>query len=293
MGHNLDLYTFHTYRNRFCYEFTLTIGTYNRGNLDDPSSVQEFSDVPNIRDTLLSGISFSSPTAKPPSRENGVPTVTFFAASSPVAGTGVNSGITFTWTTRNIDYVQLHYSCRKGLIILDGMPECESYSSAQNYSPNLSGKIVFGNDIVDSPDRPSIPVTVTLVPFANGVANPKLSKSLTIAVSPYNAFPQGALTSNINMSIVLPASSNGEFSYLRGAATSIRWTDTLTKPPDPCVIYISFKTTAAEEKSTSTNYPSPVLLRAAAVPTRGLFRESSLDRDSEYWVRHRGSGHTP
>jgi hypothetical protein len=54
----------HTWQNGFCYEMTFQIGTYNKGNLDDPSSVREFTNGAKIRSTLLGGISFFQPAAK-------------------------------------------------------------------------------------------------------------------------------------------------------------------------------------------------------------------------------------
>jgi hypothetical protein len=185
----------------------------------------------NIRDALLSGISFFPPTARPPSRGKEAPIVASFSASSPVAGTGVHSSIAFTWTTENVDYIRLHFTCKKGLTIVAQGNPCGSDSYNHNHSPNSSEEVVFGNNIMASPDRPSIPVTVTLEPFANGVANPKLSKSLTITVSPYNAFPQGVPTSNVNMSISLSGNANGEFIYSHGDVIRIRW----SAPPTPCV----------------------------------------------------------
>lgn len=236
MGHYSDYSIFHTYQNRFCYEFMLEINTFNRGNLENPSSVQEFADARKIQYNFLSGISFFRPAAQPPSRSLGPPEILSFSASSPVAGVGIHNNIKFSWTSRNVDYVRLQYSCAKGEEVEDGVsPQCGTYSSSPNHSPNGSTRIIFGNNILSSPERSSIPVTVMLVPFANGVAYPNLSKSITITISPYNAFPEGVPTSDMNMSLTLSAGSNGEFRFARGSTVNIRWTDTNTSPPDSCV----------------------------------------------------------
>jgi hypothetical protein len=238
MGHWQSYDILHTYQNRFCYEFMFEMDAYNRGNLEDPFSVQEFSEAPNIESTLLSGVSFFRPAAKPPARNIGRPEILSFSPSSGVAGHGVDNSITFSWTSRNVDYVRLQYSCAKGAVIVDDRSsgaQCGSDSSAPNRSPNDSTKIIFGNSILNSPEQPSIPVTVTLVPFANGVAYPDLSKSVTITISPYNAFPNGVPTSNIKMSLMMQPPSNGEFRLTHGSTVTIGWVVDATVSVAPCV----------------------------------------------------------
>jgi hypothetical protein len=95
MGHWQSYKILHTYQNGFCYEFMFEIDGYNRGNLQDPSSVQEFSDAPKIQDTLLAGISFFRPAAKPPLQTAGRPKILSFSPSSDVAGVGMHNSITF------------------------------------------------------------------------------------------------------------------------------------------------------------------------------------------------------
>jgi hypothetical protein len=238
-GHYSDVVIFHAYQHGFCYEFMLEISTYRRANLEDPSSVQEFPDGKKIQIRLLSGISYFQPRAKPPSATRGTPAILSFTASSAVAGAGVRSGINFSWTTQDVDYVQLQYSCPNGVVILeDGTARCErhSYSSPPpNHSPNASTRVVFGNTILASPEPAAIPVTVTLVPFANGVDYSNLSKALIVTVDPYNPFPKGVPTSNSNMSVTVSPASDGKFSFAHGSTVSIEWVDTNTAPHDPCV----------------------------------------------------------
>jgi len=234
MGHIQSFEILHTYQNGFCYELSFETETYNRHNLEDPSSVQEFTGATKIQNTLLSGISFFRPAAKPPSRTIGRPEILSFSPSSKVAGVGVDSSITFSWTSQNVDYVRLQFSCAKGAIISvigpgtqSGMP-CGSYSSAPNHSPDGSAAIIFGSSILDSPELPPIAVTVTLVPFANRIAYPNLSKSMTITI------PRAVPTFDINMSLTVRSASRGEFSFARGSTVTIRWADR-NSPPDPCV----------------------------------------------------------
>ena len=61
------------------------------------------------------------------------------------------------------------------------------------------------------------------------------NKSVTISISPYNAYPEGVPTSDRSMSLTLQPASTGEFIYARGSAVNIRWVDTNSTPPDPCV----------------------------------------------------------
>jgi hypothetical protein len=234
MGHYQNYEILHTYQNGFCYEFMFEMETYNQGNLEDPSTVREFDDAPKIQTTLLSGISFSRPAAKPPAKTSGRPEILSFSPSSKVAGVGVDSSITFSWKSRSADYVRLQFSCAKGAVIgvigpgtQAGTP-CGSYSFAPNHSPDGSAAVIFGSSILDSHDLPPIPVTVTLVPFANGVAYPNLSKSITITI------PREVPTFDFYMSLTVQSASRGEFSFARGSTVTIRWTDR-NSPPDPCV----------------------------------------------------------
>jgi hypothetical protein len=239
LGHRQNYEIFHTFQNAFCYELIFEIDLSNRGNLEDPSSVQEFTDGPKIQNALLSGVSFFRPVAKPPSRTAGHPKILSFSPSSNVAGHGVDSRITFSWTSQNVDYVRLQYRCAKGAVIVDDRgtdAQCDSDSPAPNYSPDGSTAVIFGNSILDSPDQLSIPVTITLVPYADGIAYRNLSKSVTIAISPYNAFPGRVPTSDVDMSLTLQSAANGgEFRFAHGSTVTIRWMVHLAAPLAPCV----------------------------------------------------------
>jgi hypothetical protein len=232
---------FHTYQNGFCYELLLEVNTFNRGALDNPSSVQEFGYTANLQNYFLSGVSFFTPTAKPPLSVSGNPAVTSFTASSQVAYSGTtNSGVTFSWTTRSVDYVQLSYSCADGLEVVSGAnPQCQGVvdsPSSPNYSPNGSTTIIFGNENRSSPVQSSIPVTVTLKPFVNGMAVPNLGKTVNLSVTPTNAFPNGVPTTNNKMTLDINGSS-----FKQGSPVNITWTDSNDTnhndptPPDSCV----------------------------------------------------------
>ena len=158
MGHWQDRTTLHTYKNGFCYEFMFAIHGYEKANLDDPSSVREFNQGPRIQRNLLSRISFSEPIAKPTPPMTGHSEVLSFLPSSDVAGAGIHSNVTFSWTSRNVDYVRLEFSCPKGAVILmegAGAP-CAGDSSSANQSPDGSKAVIFGNSILDSPERAPI-----------------------------------------------------------------------------------------------------------------------------------------
>jgi len=237
MGHWQSYKILHTYQNGFCYEFMFEIDGYNRGNLEDPASVREFSDAPKIQDTLLAGISFFRPTAKPPSGPVGRPEILSFSPSSDVAGVGIHSSITFSWTSRNVDYVRLQFSCAPGAVIVsDGTgAQCGSYSTSLNQSPDDSKKVIFGNSNLSSPERSPIPVTVTLVPFAKGVAYPDLGKSVAITISPYDAFPGGVPTTDMKMSLTLEPNLSGELRFAHSSTANLRWVVDPTVPLAPCV----------------------------------------------------------
>jgi hypothetical protein len=237
MGHWQSYKILHTYQNGFCYEFMFEIDGYNRGNLEDPSSVQEFSDAPKIQDTLLAGISFFMPAAKPPLQTAGRPKILSFSPSSDAAGVGIHNSITFSWTSQNVDYVRLQFSCAQGAVIVaDGYgAQCGSYATSPNQSPDDSKKVIFGNSNLNSPEESPISVTVTLVPFANGVAYADLSKSVTITIPPYNAFPGGVPTSDVKMSLTVQPTANGQFRFAHGSAMNLRWAVDATVPLAPCV----------------------------------------------------------
>jgi Kre9/KNH-like N-terminal Ig-like domain len=232
---------FHTYQNGFCYEFLLEVNTFNRGALDNPSSVQEFNDTANLQNYFLSSVSFSAPTAKPPISGNSTPAVASFTESSQVAYSGTpNSGITFSWTTQGVDYVQLSYSCASGLLIVNGAnPQCQGLvdpPSSPNYSPNGSTTIVFGNENRSSPVQSSIPVTITLVPFVNGMVASNLEKTVNLTVTPENAFPNGVPATNNKLNLNINGSN-----FKQGSSMNIAWTDSNDTnandptPPDSCV----------------------------------------------------------
>ena len=237
MGHWQSYKILHTYQNGFCYEFMFEIDGYDRGNLEDPSSVQELSDAPKIHDTLLAGISFFTPDAEPPLQTAGRPKILSFSPSSDAAGVGIHNSITFSWTSQNVDYVRLQFSCAQGAVIVpDGYgAQCGSYATSPNQSPDDSKKVTFGNSNLNSTDESPISVTVTLVPFANGVAHADLSKSVTITIPPYNAFPGGVPTSDMKMNLTVQPAANDQFRFAHGSAVNLRWAVDATVPLAPCV----------------------------------------------------------
>lgn len=182
---------YHTYQNGFCYEFNLEVLTFNRGDLDNPSSVKLFDDTDNLQNTFLSALSFFSPSATPPAETSGGPAITAFTSSSKISvNDSVSSGITFLWTTSGVDYVQLQYSCTPNLVVVDGAsPQCQNIidpPSSPNYSPNASTTIIFGLNNTSQQNPTPTSAIITLVPFVNATADLAAAKTLSITIVPTN-----------------------------------------------------------------------------------------------------------
>ena len=191
-GTEYDTETFHTYQNNFCYEFVFNT-SYSGMSTDNPSNT----DVENMQNTLLKGISFSTPIALPPQGKS-APSITSFTVASQVIGgtnTPISDNFIFSWKTQGVDYVKLSYPCPNNLdsSYNAGNPNCVGFgnnppsSSTTQYSPNGSTDIFFDYKNWDKDQNTTlspIPLTLTLEPFVNGVGYPNLSKTITITVSP-------------------------------------------------------------------------------------------------------------
>lgn len=233
---------FHTFQNGVCFEIAVTVGFYSTASQDFGCRVSTVGDAPKLVDEFTHRVSYFPVSAKvgTPKQES-IPRVTAFTASSEVADGAMNRGtITFSWTTENTDYVEFSYSCSAsglGTVINEEgarMRNCENDPKPitpdpdeYTHSSNSSGQIGFGNFHHDDP----IFVTVNIVPFSHGKAYPSEMKSIKITVDPYNPYPNGipSKTANIALSYAGPVSK----SYKQGEMLTVTWTDNLSR--DSCV----------------------------------------------------------
>jgi hypothetical protein len=253
MGTWYEYSYFHIFQNGLCYEVAFELVEYNAHNAAPACNVPLLSrqDNLNVIEPLLAGVSFFQPKVMV-SKEtnlNAIPSVTEFTASSETAEGTTNRGlISFSWTTRDAEYVEFTYTCvdpseaEQGgvssvVISEDGpnrycqnTPAFKTYSAGHFYhSPNSSAVMGFGYFNHDDPTS----VEVTITPFTHGTAYPASSKSLTVTISPYNPFSQGVPTDTRNMALAYGPSAEGTESYKQGSPLTINWTD--TRNQDPCV----------------------------------------------------------
>jgi galactose oxidase-like protein len=237
---------FHTFQNGLCYEIAFELAEFSTGNVDTGCTIPVLDDADeiNLMQPLLAEVSYFPPSVetRKESKENAIPRVTEFVASSGTAD-DINRGeITFKWATHDADYVELSFQCapaptRPGIVILEGgFPfDCENVkwhsnpAIPPNRSPNGGATFSFGNSLQDDP----ISITVILTPFSHGIAYPDSSKSVAIQVDPDNPFPEGVPRANGNIVITYPASTDGTSNYRQGSVMTIHWTDAL--PHNPCV----------------------------------------------------------
>ncbi|HEV2386162.1 MAG TPA: hypothetical protein VGS20_02795 [Candidatus Acidoferrales bacterium] len=239
--------TFHTLQHGLCYAITVETAFVNPGNFDGGCmlpviTAQQESDLDR---RLLARLAYSKPEIALKGRQalSASPIVVSFTASSRVADNlPVTSRVTFSWTTRDADYVRiscLHPNARAGI------PEPESPAGSKNqagislapvpcqdtaldYPPNGSASVYFYN-WEDDP----IEVAVTLTPFSRATPYPAENKTIGITVARLNQFPDGVPTESKNISILGPSSSAGPLVYKQGAQLTVRWTDSLDS--DRCV----------------------------------------------------------
>jgi hypothetical protein len=244
-GTGYDSFYFHTFQHGLCYEVAFRFGGYNTSTQDLGCRVPivDEQDRTRVIDEFMGRISFSRPESG--SRQvlelTQIPTVISFTASSDVADDAKNrSSITFSWSTKNADYVEFSYDCSVvglGVVILEGgggsrncrndpkpiSPDPREFTHA----PNSTTDTAFGNSSQEDP----ISIAVTITPFSHGTAYPAASKSITISVDPFNPFPKGIPSSTAN--IALTYSGTPRKSHEQGSSLTVNWTDTLSR--DSCV----------------------------------------------------------
>jgi hypothetical protein len=187
---------------------------------------------------LLGEVSFVPP--EPPIvREDsaGSPRVNSFAASPAVNEVAQRGEATFSWSTQNVDFIELSYKCPSGaavMTILEGQQGRGCGNSLDQTfplkrSPNGSVTVNFGNFDQDDP----VPVVVTLTAFNGGILDHALSKSVTVSVPPWNPLPQGAHMGAQNMTLAYVRGTGDAKRYGQGSSMTIRWTD--AEKREPCV----------------------------------------------------------
>jgi hypothetical protein len=244
-GYGYDYYN--TFQNGLCYEFVFSSGGTNP-NPDSPCGCA----VPTLADgeydrlekTILEQFSFSMPqiTTAVPNKPASSPKVLSFEAY-PLIATQPD-GITFSWSTKDADFVRLSYSCTAGEEIpdrdipnlgLDGVIIMETGGADMgcggkfdrpetvNHSPDSSLDVDFGNSSYDAP----IQVRVTLTPFSHGVAYPKAAKTIPISVYPSSTQPESDVPGGAvgTVTVISPPDTKQPSSYKQGSKIKIEWVD--------------------------------------------------------------------
>jgi hypothetical protein len=249
-GTGYDSYTFHTFQNGFCYAITLEMAQVNTGIIDGGCMLPVVTPQQerDLIQRLLPKVAFSRPGIAParPKASSSIPVVVSFTAASHLAENVFSfpgrGAITFSWSARNTDYVQLscrYPSARTRFRALAGdgkrQNEGSSFSPSRpcqagtlDYPPSGSTAVFFSN----RQDNP-ITVPVTLTPFFQGAAYPAAGKTIAITVTRYNPWPEGVPTETKNVTVLSPVAGNGPLTYKQGSQLTVRWTDSLKS--DSCV----------------------------------------------------------
>ena len=201
MGTAGATYYFHTFQNGLCYEFVFNFAEENGGGMDVPCSIQwvsEDNDFELMR-SVLSTVSFQIPQSKratPEVPSHKVPSVILFGhgplLEQPV-GRGSLNTVGISWKTTNADYVQIRYPCTKFLYASTiqrsgyGLGTCGENTDT-NLPPDGSMSLLLNNF-----NPTPVELVLTIVPFLEGAAHPKQSKtiSITAPVRP-DALPDNA-----------------------------------------------------------------------------------------------------
>jgi len=199
---------FHTFQNGLCYELGFDVGEMNTRNLDMWCTVPSLSeeDEWNVMRPLLRRASFVPPEPSFVRKHmNGAPEVVSFTATPTINSITKRQETTFSWSTQNVDYVELSYDCPAAdvsVVILDGGAAFDCGNRLDKTIPlkrstNGSVTVDFANFHGDEP----VPVRITMTPFGGAVPYSDLSRSLTVSVSSWNPLPEGAHTGTQNMTL--------------------------------------------------------------------------------------------
>ena len=245
MGTEFSEYRFHTFQNGLCYELAFVLSEIVPGMSERKSRMMREMDEWNLVQPLIRRVQFSRPTAVPVRKNNpqAVPHITRFVASSQTANDDTNRGqITFSWTARNTDYVDL--SCKyvpalgakipATVMVREGYP-CYHASWSLNpkgvhhLPPNAAQTWSFISYRGLYPAR----VVVTLTPFAYGKVYTKSARSFPIQVNPYNQFPDGVPEPDGKVVLSYPVRADGTTKLRKRSSLTIHWTE--ATPRDSCV----------------------------------------------------------
>jgi hypothetical protein len=141
---------------------------------------------------------------------------------------------TFSWTTKDADYVRLSFQCSQSVWIsgngqsaLCGDPRVhEPPNVSSNLSPNSSVRLLL--TALRKYDPGSVPVTATLTPFSHGRAFLHSAESLTAKAYAFNPIPNGIVGAKQNIELSLPQTNgSGPARYAQRSSVRIKW-----KEPD-------------------------------------------------------------
>lgn len=136
-------------------------------------------------DPVLFDMSFSDPAFKNAAfgsdGSDKPPRVVSFGYATKSIG-----NVTVSWSTNDVDKVQLHYPCVKNLLIESSITmKCGDGAPTDYYfRPNGSMEFYLTNYT-----KHALPFVLTIMPFADGVEYPRQSKTITISVNPKSTSP--------------------------------------------------------------------------------------------------------
>jgi hypothetical protein len=187
-------YYFHTFQHGLCYEFAFEFAEENGGGMDVPCSIQwvtENNEFELMRG-VLSTVSFPTPQLEratnevPSHKPASVPLFEHGPVLQESVGRGSANTVDISWKV-NADYVQIRYPCTKFLYASTiqrsdyGLGTCGENTDT-NLPANGSMSLLLSNYNSEPVD-----LVLTIMPFLEGEANPKQSKtiSITAPVSPH------------------------------------------------------------------------------------------------------------
>lgn len=192
-----DVNYFHTFQNGLCYEFDFDFDEENNTGTDLPCSMQWVSDrnESELMQQFLSQISFLTPQFKrAPGERTGrnlLPSIASFEHGPVTVERGIIRVVDVSWSTKDVDYVQLRYPCVKYLyvsVLSPGGEDLKCGDAPDSNFPPLGSRSLMLNNFTPA----LIQVVLTLEPFLDGVGHPKQSKTISISVDPRpHVWPKG------------------------------------------------------------------------------------------------------
>jgi hypothetical protein len=194
MGTAYSYYFFNAYRNGFCYEIAFLTAVGSRAFYYFDFCKIDMVDQDALRNALLPYVSFFKPIKKPAatkSKRHSHPEIKSFEIAPVLTGlasTMPGKTVRVDWSVTGADYVQLRIECPKdSKISVSTFPG--SYLNCYDRQQNLE-ELTFPLDdaltlnFTNSSDvADSATLSLVLQPFFKGVADPRRSRTLTLAVS--------------------------------------------------------------------------------------------------------------